>query len=108
MKWLILGKWPLLGSCFLVCGLGTNETRAEMRYPTLCCPNTCKPVDRVNAFVRIGDGSLRRGVRRGSSVLPFADNVFIGEAPDNQVHACVGFDAFGDEEIKCLFTPPLM
>ncbi|MCH5374027.1 MAG: hypothetical protein JJ992_08625 [Planctomycetes bacterium] len=108
MRYSIAEKWPYLAVCLLAIGLNAGIASAEMTYPILCCPDTCRTVDRSNAFISVGDGTDRRGVRRGASVIPLADNVFMGQAPDNQVHACVGFDAFGDEEIKCLFTPPLM
>lgn len=73
---------------------------AESRYPSACCPELCKP---INKFREINEGFVEVGTKR----LPVSERVFRGASQDNKYHACVGYDMFGNEEVKCIFEPLL-
>jgi hypothetical protein len=76
--------------------------------PVWCCPISCVAID---GPVRIGGSDVSTeydGFETAAPNTPLSKNVFIGESPDDRVHVCIGFTDFGDREIKCLLTPPMM
>ena len=77
---------------------------AEPWYPTRCCPLTCKTVSGFNPEIALSDlGGTDHGT--GPAITR---NTLVGVAPDNRTHVCIGFDEFGNPELKCLFRPPMM
>lgn len=76
---------------------------AEEWYPRECCPQTCVASGGREMTEAQAGKSLLGGQR-----LPLAKNALVGEAPDRKLHLCVGYDDFGNPEIKCMFTPPMM
>ncbi|MGR3323099.1 MAG: hypothetical protein ACU0DK_14345 [Pseudooceanicola sp.] len=82
--------------------LGGSPATAEPFIPSWCCPNTC-----------IADGAdgSRTGFKVGRAGegdgIPMSRNLYVGESPDNQTLVCIGFDDFGNKQVKCLFLPPV-
>ena len=76
-------------------------------YPTTCCPKFCSPmstsfhhpgdaVDSGSTEVRLLDGRVR-----------ISPDAHIGVSPDDRLHLCIVYDAFGNREAKCLFVPAM-
>lgn len=74
--------------------------------PVWCCPDQCISDDGSAALVpgnaASGDFDLiLNGVR-----VPVMPGAFQGTAPDSLMRYCLGYNAFGDLQVKCLFVPP--
>ena len=82
-----------------------SPSLAEPDIPSWCCPSTCQVIDGAVGIVS-STGQRGSAVRIGDQKkIPFSKNLFRGDAPDGLTRVCIGFDAFGDPEIKCLFSP---
>jgi hypothetical protein len=44
-------------------------------------------------------------VRVGSQDIPVTEMMIFAPSTDGQLYACIGYDPFGDPEIKCLLVP---
>ena len=88
--------------------LVVSPTHAQNWYPVVCCPNSCLSFDEIPQLTGHGIGQLHGS--RGLAVqrLPFSKDLHVGTSPDAKTHVCVGYDSFGNKEIKCMFTPPMM
>ncbi len=91
----------------LLMALGATPAAAGS-IPSWCCPNTCEAagVSFEVAYPR-GRGAQVQVIQNGQSI-PLSGSFYLGEATDNQVHVCIGFNAFGNPEVKCQLTPPMM
>ncbi len=87
----------------LAAALSGPAIAADGAVPDWCCPESCRVAGR--SVVLGADGVSLPGTGR---VIPYARNVYLGEARDGRVRICIGFDDFGDREVKCLFAPPAM
>ena len=91
----------------LVMALAATPAGAA-NIPSWCCPNTCQA---AGVSFRIAypreRGEEVQVIQNGQSI-PLSGSFYLGEAADSQVHICIGFDAFGNREVKCLLTPPMM
>lgn len=73
--------------------------------PSWCCPSTCQVANgSITITPSIGQ-SGEAAIVLGEKRIPFSKNYFRGDAPDGQTRLCIGFDAFGNPEVKCLFSP---
>ena len=94
---------------FLALAMCPSPTLAEPDIPSWCCPLTCQVVDGSTDNVLLTDESGPFALIRHERTIPFSKDLFRGNAPDGLTRVCVGYTAFGDPEIKCLFSPlPLM
>jgi hypothetical protein len=78
---------------------------AEPDIPSWCCPSTCQVIDGTVGIVLATEQRGATALSWGEKKIPFSKNLFRGDAPDGSTRVCIGFDAFGDPEIKCLFSP---
>ncbi len=83
---------------------------ADSPYPRECCPRTwtCAPVE-GSGQLAVSPGKLPRAVlMSGYGSVPIPGNVRLRESKDNRMHACIGYNDFGDREVKCLLLPTIM
>lgn len=85
----------------LICQVLGAPVLADALYPDLCCPQTCRAVEPVVPF---HSGSSMTGAANIAGMV-ITENTMIDLSPDDRTHVCVGFDEFGDPELKCLFRP---
>ena len=94
---------------FLALAIFSSPTSAESDIPSWCCPLTCQVVDGSTDNVLLSDERGPVALSRHEMTIPFSKDLFHGNAPDGLTRVCIGYTAFGDPEIKCLFSPlPLM
>jgi hypothetical protein len=53
----------------------------------------------------LSSDNLPASVRIGTQDIPVGEKTVIAPSSDGQIHACIGYDAFGDREIMCLLVP---
>lgn len=83
-----------------------SMAQAEPAIPSWCCPNACQIVEGSTMLDSSnGPGGLSASAVDGRE-LPFSENLYRGETRDGLTRICVGFNAFGDPEIKCVLSPP--
>lgn len=92
-----------LAACCLIVVMSTILADAEPNYPSWCCPRSCKSTDRTTKIVTTPDGTMQ--VLQDGQVIPFSENYYRGDTQKNRIQICIGFDAFGNREVKCLFSP---
>ena len=90
---------------FLALALHPSPTLAEPDIPSWCCPGTCQVEDGSSNSVLSTEERGPTALRHYEKTIPFSKDLFRGNAPDGLTRVCIGFDAFGDPEIKCLFSP---
>lgn len=78
---------------------------AQPNIPSWCCPSTCQVIDGSTDTITSIEERGPTASSRNEKTIPYSKNLFLGDAPDGLSRACIGFDAFGDPEIKCLFSP---
>jgi len=44
-------------------------------------------------------------VRLGTRDIPVSEQTIIAPSTDGELYACIGYDPFGDPELKCLLIP---
>ena len=81
---------------------------AKTWYPPSCCPGSCAPVEGAFQLIFESPDSRNPTIKFGKNRIPFSEHLHRGQSRDNRTHICIGYSFFGDEEIKCLFTPPMM
>ena len=88
--------------------LPANSCLAQSWYPQLCCPNSCLTISEAPGVIVDYNDRPHGSLMMAGQGLPLSGNLFVGASPDNRTHVCIGYDSFGNKEIKCLFTPPIM
>jgi hypothetical protein len=79
-------------------------TLAAEPYPTQCRTWSCSAVP-VETATPLTQDSVPASVRIGTQNISVAEQTIISPSNDGQVHACIGYDAFGDRKIMCLLVP---
>jgi hypothetical protein len=82
----------------------SSGTLAAEPYPTQCRTWSCSAVPALTATPLTRD-SVPASVRVGTQNISVAEQTIISPSSDGQVHACIGYDAFGDRKIMCLLVP---
>lgn len=78
---------------------------AEQDIPTWCCPSTCQVIDGSTDEVSSTDERGATDFSHNEKTIPFSNDLYRGNAPDGLTRVCIGFNTFGDPEIKCIFSP---
>ncbi len=84
------------------------QSWADTWYPPLCRIISCRSIDENYQVILQSANSRGAEMSFGNQRLPLSRDLHHGQSKDGLTHICVGYSAFGDEEIKCVFTPPLM
>lgn len=77
-------------------------------YPRECCPKTCTMIEAPQLKALLKQGGERTITLSTHQKLPVPKKLEARESKDGEYHACIGYDAFGDLEVKCLFVPVTM
>lgn len=78
---------------------------ADWSYPNQCCPISCAPIDATERLEGEPVSAPRAVFTARHGRLPVPAGLPLRQSPDGRIHICVGFDPFGDPEVKCLFVP---
>ena len=92
---LVLSAYPVLA------------TAEEQPLPVWCCPEQCSEADENAALLPRGDASGEFDLLLNGTRIPVMPEAFHGTSAERPMQYCVGYDAFGDRQIKCLFIPAI-
>ena len=79
-------------------------TADEQTVPIWCCPEFCETADDSAALLPRPGTSGGYDLLLNGTRVPVMPNAFQGTSADSPMQYCVGYDAFGDRQIKCLIT----
>ncbi len=82
----------------------SSGTLVAEPYPTQCRTWSCSAVP-VEITTPLTRDSVPASLRIGTQNISVAEQTLISPSSDGQVHACIGYDAFGDRKIMCLLVP---
>lgn len=98
----------LASMLFLAAPVGSYAESAAPSTPAWCCPTQCQ-FDRGNAkLLPREDGSGEFDLLLEDVRVPVMPGAIHSTSEHGPMQYCLGFDAFGDRQIKCLFVPPLV
>jgi hypothetical protein len=89
-------------------GTISASTLAADNIPARCCPNSCEIATGAMEYGTASGRTRRTGIRQNGEFVPLSRNIYLGESPDDRARICIGFDTFGNKEVKCMFTPAIM
>ena len=93
---------------FLIVPVESFAESAAQSTPAWCCPTQCE-VDHGNArLLPREDGSGAFDLMLDNVRVPIMPGAFHGTSDRGPMRFCVGYDAFGDRQIKCLFVPSIV
>lgn len=98
---------PILPAIALA-ALPLSATAQGTEKPIWCCPEFCGEADETAALMPRDDESGAYDLVLNGRAIPVMPDAFHGTAADSPMQYCLGFDAFGNQQIKCLFIPALM
>lgn len=75
--------------------------------PVWCCPEFCKTAGEDAALLPRRDKSGGYDLLLNGTRVPVMPGAFQGTTSDRPMQYCLGYDAFGDRQIKCLFIPSI-
>jgi hypothetical protein len=76
--------------------------------PVWCCPDFCNVADETAVLMPRGDASGEYDLILDGKPVPVLPDAFRGIAQDHPMQYCMGYDPFGDRQIKCLFIPSII
>lgn len=90
---------------FLIVPVVSFAENAAQSTPAWCCPTQCQ-IDHGNAtLLPRADGSGEFDLMLDNVRVPIMPGAFRGTSERGQMRFCMGYDAFGDRHIKCIFVP---
>lgn len=75
--------------------------------PVWCCPDQCKVDESGATLLPRNDGSSEFDLLLSDGRVPVMPGAFHGTSEGQPVKYCIGYDAFGNRQIKCLFIPSI-
>ncbi len=75
--------------------------------PKWCCPDQCIVDEGGARLLPRNDGSGEFDLLLKDVRVPVMPGAFHGASKGQPMQYCIGYDAFGNRQVKCLFVPSL-
>lgn len=104
----MLKRATLASTLFLVVPANLFAEPGAISTPAWCCPNQCQIDDGGARLLPREDGSGEFDLLLEDVRVPVMPGAFHGMSESGPMRYCVGYDTFGNRQIKCLFVPSLV
>ena len=88
----------------IVASAAAGGTQAAGPESELCRIWSCR-IAPPTATASLASDAHPASVRVGTQDIPVTEQTIIAPSTDGELYACIGYDPFGDPELKCLLIP---